>query len=293
MTITDNNFLGIGYVIAAIFVFSTVNVIAKGAMADYSIIQVIFFRNVFAIIPAGLMLMREGGLKAMKTPQLPRHIIVGLSGVVALYCLFASLRDMPLAEAVTIHYSASFILTIMSAWILSEFIGIHRWSAIIIGFIGVVIMFRPTGDFFNAGALYALGFAIGDAFFMLNARILTRTDNSSAVVMYYVLICTVISGAMLPWTWTTPTLVDGLKLAILGLGAGFGQFFMAQGYKNAPARTVAPFIYSGLLWSIAYGYFIFGDVPDMNLLIGAGLIVTGGLYVIYREALHLRDNGAG
>lgn len=275
--------IGIGYMLAAMLIFSSINAVAKDIINDYSLIQVIFFRNIFALIPMAYLMMREGGLKIMKTDQLPRFVALGCVGTLALCGLFGSLARMPLAEAVSIHFSETFILTALSAFILKEKVGIQAWMAIIVGFLGVLIVFRPTGEILNLGAIYGLAFALGDSIYMLNARILTRTHSSTAVVLYFGLMVSLITGAMLPWVWTTPDLDGFIRLVILGLGGGIGLYWVTQAYKYAAASVVAPMIYSALIWNMLLDFIFWQKIPDNTLFLGAILIVGSGLYIIYRE----------
>ncbi len=278
-----SSMIGILYMLAAMMIFSCVNAVAKEIIADYSIFQILFFRSFFALIPMAFLMMREGGLKIMKTDQITRFVGLGVIGVIALGGLFESLARMPLAEAVSIHFSETFILTALSAWILKEKVGMQSWLAILVGFIGVLMIFRPSGDIINIGALYGLTFAVGDSIYMLNARILTRNHSSTAVVMYFGIMVSVITGCLLPWFWITPDLEGFIRLVILGLGGGIGLYWVTQAYCHAPASTVAPMIYSALIWNMILGYIFWGDTPDMAFLAGATLIVGSGLYIIYRE----------
>jgi drug/metabolite transporter (DMT)-like permease len=275
--------IGILYMLAAMLIFSCANAVGKKILPDYSMVQILFFRNFFALIPMGYLMMREGGVKIMKTDQLPRLVMLGIVGTLALAGLFGSLARMPLAEAVSIHFSETFILTALSAWFLKEKVGPQAWAAIATGFIGVLIIFRPTGEILNVGALYGLAFALGDSIYMLNARILTRTHSSTAVVMYFGLMVSIITGCMLPFYWTTPDMEGLVRLILLGLGGGIGLYWVTQAYRHAPASTVAPMIYSALIWNMLLGYFFWGDIPDAVFFAGASLIVGSGLYIIYRE----------
>lgn len=284
MSKRDNYALvGILYMLAAMFMFSSVNAIAKDALGRYSLFQIIFVRSFFSLIPMFYLMQREGGFKILKTTQLPRMILVGIVGTCAMMGLFASIYYLPLAEAVTIHFTEILIITGLSAVVLKEHVGVPRWTAIVVGFIGVLIIFRPTGDILNIGALYGLGFAIGDAIYMINARIMTQKDSSTAIVIYFSLTVSFITGLALPWVWVTPDAADLARLIILGLGGGIGQFWMTQAYRHAPAGTVAPMIYTALIWNLIFGYVFWGDIPDTTLIIGAGLIVGSGLFIIIRE----------
>ncbi len=280
---TSSPLKGISYMCLAMLTFVTVNTVAKDVVASYPLTQVTFFRSFFSLFPCLFLLKQAGGMQALKTQNFPRHLLVGTVGTIALVCLFGSLRLLPLADAVSLHFSETLFLTAFCAWFLKEKTGWQRWSAILVGFAGVLIIMRPTGDLLNLGAIYALIFALGDAFFMMNARILTRTDHSVTVVIYFSGIVSILSGLTLPFYWQTPGWYDLLLLIFLGAGGGLGQLFLTFAYRHAPAATVAPMIYTALVWAMLFGYLFWGDVPDMTLILGSTFIVCSGLFIVYRE----------
>ncbi|MEN8236683.1 MAG: DMT family transporter [Pseudomonadota bacterium] len=278
-----SEFKGISYMCLAMLTFVTVNTIAKDVVAVYPLTQVTFFRTFFSLFPCLVLLRQAGGVSALKTQHLPRYILIGSVGTVALIGLFGSLRLLPLADAVCLHFSETLFLTAFCAWFLKEKAGSLRWSAVLVGFAGVLVVMRPTGDILNLGAIYALTFALGDAFVMMNARILTRTDHSVIVVTYFSAVVSVLTGLTLPFYWQMPGMMDLLLLIFLGLGGGLGQLFVTFAYRHAPAATVAPMIYTALLWAVLFGYIFWGEIPDLTLILGGALIVSSGLFIIYRE----------
>lgn len=283
MNIT-NNIKGILFMLTAMLVFSCANANAKDILPEYSIFQILFFRNFFALIPLSILLMSQGGVSLMKTRQLPHFFGMGLLGVLALACLFKSLALMPLSDAVCIHFSETFIMTAISAWILKEKVGLNSWLAVAVGFLGVLIVFRPTGDILNIGAIFGIVFAIADALYMLNVRKLTNNHSPIAVVLYFEITLSVISGCTLPWFWITPEAEHLVKLVLLGVGGGIGIYMVTLAYHYARTSVVAPMIYSALLWNTLLGYLLFDEVPDTVFFIGAPLILLSGLYITYAEA---------
>ncbi len=279
----DSSIKGIMYMLAAMLVYSLVNALVKDTTTRYPLVQLVFFRSFFALVPGSLLLLKAGGTKAMKTQHLPRLVLCAMVGSVAFTCLFSSLRLLPLADAVTLIFSETLFLTAFAAIYLHEHVGIHRWLAVIIGFMGVIFISRPTGEVFNIGVLHGIFFALGDAFFMINARVMTRTDHSATIVVYFFLFISIISGVILPFVWVTPTWQDTLILIFLGIGGGIGQICVTQAYRYASAATVAPMIYSALLWGVLFGFVFWGEIPDLILLIGSSLIIGSGLYVVFRE----------
>lgn len=274
---------GIFYMLLAMFTFCVANVFVKSVAPHYPIIEIVFFRNFFALIPAFYMVMRGGGVSALKTPNMPYHALCGAAGVLGLYCLFMGFQLLPLADATCLAYASILFVTALSGPFLKEYIEMPRWLAVLVGFMGVVIMSKPTGDIFNHDIFYILSFSMVDAFIMLSARKLSRTNAPGTIVFYYSLFGTLTSGLFLFFTWKTPTAIAFLQFAAIGLGGGIAQIFLTQAYKRAPAGAVAPMIYSTMLWSVLFGYILFDEVPSLHLWAGSVIVIASGLYIIYRE----------
>lgn len=276
----SENMKGIIAICLAMFSFMTVNSISKDVIGKYDLFQVIFFRCSFALIPISFLIKNAGGSKILSTNHLKNHIAISIIGVIALFGLFGCLARLPLADATTITFSETIILTALSAVILKEKVEINRWIAVLVGFIGVLIMMRPTGDVFNVGALFGIAFAIGDSAYMLHARFMSTKEHSLTTVFYFTLFISLICGFFLPFVWIDPNVGDLIDLMILGIGGGIGQVFITYAYKHASPSTLAPMIYTALLWATFYGYVFWDEVPDKILLLGATLIVGSGLYII-------------
>ncbi len=278
-----SNLKGIMYVLVAMLAYALVSVFYKYGMARYPLLQLMFFRSFFALIPASLLLTQVGGLKAMRTQKLPLIVLNSVIGAVAMACAFGALWLLPLATAETINYSETLFLTVFSAWILKETVGMHRWIAAIIGFIGIVITAGFTGLVFELGDLFAVGFAIGDALFMVNARILTRTEHSATIIIYYMLFLSILTGLMLPFIWIPMPWLDISGFIVMGVLGGSAQLCTIQAFRFAPASVVAPIIYTAVLWGIFFGFIFWGEKPSVGTIIGCALIIGSGLYIVYRE----------
>ena len=165
---------------------------------------------------------------------------------------------------------------------LKEKVDIPGWLAVAIGFLGVIVMAQPTADSINIGVLYALLFTVGDPICLINIRFLTHSDHPVTVAFYFGAVISLITGAALPFVWQTPDWQELMILVLLGIGGGVGQLFLTQAYQYAKAVTIAPMIYSGLLWSVLFGYVFWGEVPDFKVILGGALIIGSGLYVTLR-----------
>lgn len=279
----NSTLVGVAYMLVAIFTFSVINLIVKDTTPHYPIIQVVFFRNFFAIFPCAFLVIRAGGRPALKTTHWGRHLLCGSLGVLGLFCLFKSFYILPLADATAFTFSSILFVTAFSTFMLKEAINFSRWIAVLVGFLGILIMANPTGDVINVGALFAVTFALIDAFVMLNARILTRTDHPAAIVFYFAIIASVASGIFLPFIWVTPSNIDLFKLIFLGIGGGVAQIFLTHAYGYAPARVVAPMIYSAMVWGVLFGFLFWGEVPPLTLWAGCALLVGTGIFIIHQE----------
>lgn len=271
------------YVLAASFSFSLLNVLVKWQSETYSIVELVFFRSFFALIPTGIMIWHAGGWRVLATKVPGQHAARALLWLGSIYCTFGSYHALPLADAVGLGFSAPLFLTALAGPVLGETVGRHRWGAVILGFVGVLVMARPGAGMFAGGALYALGGAFLFALGSLTIRSMSRTEASLVIVFYTMLVGAVASGIVMPLAWTTPSLADFGVLAIVGIAGGLSQFCMVQAYRYAPVAVVAPFNYSQLVWAAFLGYAVWSDLPDTFVLVGSAIVIASGLYILGRE----------
>lgn len=274
---------GILFMVLAMVMFALANGFFKGCDGIYSAMQVVFFRNAFALVPCILLLPRHQGLQSFKTPNLLTHGVRGLGGIMSLGCMFQAITMLPLADVIVLSFTSTLFLTALSWPFLREAVGKERWVAIGIGFMGVLIMGHPKGEVFNWGVVFIMISALLDALLMLNSRYLSLTDSSVNIAFYYSLMATIGSGVALPFVWITPSASDFILLIMVGILGGVGQYFITAAYRFASAGTLAPMIYSALLWNGVIGFFIFGEQPTFYLMVGGILIVGAGLYMILLE----------
>lgn len=275
--------IGIAYMAASVFLFSGMNALIKWATAAHPVAEVVFFRNIFAIPPMLFLAWMHGDLKelAMRRPSL--HLLRGLFGLASMSLMFLSLGWLPLADAVAMSFAAPLFLTALSVPLLGERVGVYRWSAVVVGFAGVLLITRPGAGMLDWGALVALGAALASAVVMVLMRKLGRTDHPAAVCLWFAVIGSVASGALLPWQWQTPDPVAFAVMALIGTIGGFAQYYMTQAFRLAPAAVVAPFNYMSILWAFGLGFLIWGEIPDLPVLAGAAIVVASGLFIVYRE----------
>ncbi len=275
---------------------ATMNTLAKLLGETYPVTQIAFFRSTFALFLVVPVVMMKGGRDVFRTRQLGRHVFRSAWGFATLLLIFWSYQLLPLADATTIWFSGPLFLTALSVPFLGEKVGVHRWSAVVVGFGGVLIMLRPGAGVIDLGALVALGSAFGYAVAVINIRILSRRDPPDTLVLYFTLFTAVWSMTLLPFGWVTPAWQDLPLLCLTGLVGGLSQFCLTGAYSRAPAAIIAPFGYTQLLWAMLFGWLLWADAPDSPVLYGMLLVAGSGLYIIYRETgrrrSHDRDGSA-
>ncbi len=247
------------------------------------VMQIVFFRSLFAFVPITLLIIRNGGIATLRTNRLGGHARRSLCGVVSLAGFIYAFGHMPLADVVGIGFSAPLFITALSVPLLGERVGVRRWSAVLVGFVGVLIMVRPGSGVFDPAAAVALGATVLYALAMIFIRSLGRSESTGAIAFYYTLLCSVIGAAFLPFQWITPEPLDAVLLVVIGLIGGCGQLLITSAFRNAPAAVIAPFDYVSMLYVSLIGYAVWGDVPDHALLIGAVIVIASGLYILHRE----------
>lgn len=280
---SHNNRQGILYMLLAVFIFCLVNAIAKNIIAQYPPLEVLFFRFLGALLPAWILLHRDGGIANFSHHPYGISLIASAILVLDLFCLFMSFKYLPLADATALSFSSIFFVTVLAAIFLKESLSFSRISVIICGFIGVVIIAKPSGNISILGATFSLIYALADAIVLLLIRVLARNHKSSVLVFSFTFFATLITAAFLPFAWKTPTLIDLSKFVLLGIGGGLGQFFITQAYRHAPAAIVAPMVYSATLWSTFLGFIFWAEVPGIHFWIGGTLVIMSGLFIMWRE----------
>jgi drug/metabolite transporter (DMT)-like permease len=280
---TDRIVLAIGFMVSANLIFGLINVMAKWMAETYPVIEIVFFRNLFALPPIIWLMVRQGGFRPLRYANWGSHAVRGVLGFGHLTLLFLSFTLMPLADATAISFAAPLILTALSVPLLSEKVGPWRWGAVIAGFIGVLITASPSGDFGYVGALAGVGSATCFALAMITVRRMSATESSAAITFTYTAIMTVLAGlATIPF-WMVPAWSHLGVFLGAGLIGGIGQYFIARAYALAPASATAPFTYTTMIWAVLFGFLIWSEVPTVHLAIGCCIVIASGLVILWRE----------
>ena len=262
--------------------------------ARYPTGELVFFRSFFALIPLVIWLSwRSEFPSALKTSNLRGHMKRGIIGSTGMFLGFAALHLLPLSDAVAIGYAAPLILVALAALILKEKVRVYRWTAVCIGFLGVLLMLSPhmKPDAFAQGlsgapaigALLALGGAFCSAFASVEVRMLTRTEKTGAIVFYFMSLTSLLGLLTIFLGWTMPNWQEFLLLVTIGVLGGLGQILLVQAYRYGDASLVAPFEYSTMIWATALGWFVFGEWPASAVVAGSLIVIASGIYVILRE----------
>ena len=276
---------GIFYIIASVFVFASANAMVKVAEATYPATQVVFFRCAFSLVPCLVLIATHGGFKVLRTRRLPEHLGRGIMQFASTIAIFIAFHLMPLADVAAITFSSPLFVTVLSIPALGEKVGPHRWAAVLLGFVGVLIMAHPGAGSMSYGALLALANAALGASITIAMRRMTLSESSTTLVSYQAIVTTALSVLALPLGWITPDLGGALMLMAIGFCSGIGQFLWTQAFRFAPAAVCAPFNYTSIVWAMGFGFLIWGDVPTPLLVLGAAVVASSGLYILYRETI--------
>ena len=272
--------------------FAMMSVLVRYLGVRYPVGQVVFFRSAFAILPVVVIYAWRGELEAaVRTGRPFHHIGRGATAVGAMFCNFSALARIPVVDATAISFVSPLITVAMSAIFLKERVRIYRWSAVIAGFIGVLVMLAPNLDIDRstaaAGGAIGAALALSGAFFSagstIQTRNLTKSETTSSIVFYFSLICATIGLCTWPFGWIMPSWLELAALVIIGIFGGLAHILLTESYRHAPASLVAPFDYTSMLWALLLGFLVFGELPDVLVYVGAAVIAAAGLFVIWRE----------
>jgi drug/metabolite transporter (DMT)-like permease len=274
--------LGIGLMLLAMLMFSLNDALGKWLVATYSVGQILLLRSAASLVVMAPFVARSGTKPFRDAPQPRLQALRVLLSTLEIACFYAAVAYMPLADAMTFYLASPVYVTAFSALFLGEKVGAFRWTAVLIGFAGVLIALKPTGDSLSLASGIAVVGSIFYAFLMIVIRHLRETSQ-------VVLATTHAGGALIfgavlaPLNWVAVSLPDLPLLALLGIVSIAAIMLVNQSLRLAAASVVAPYQYTLIVWAILLGYIIFGDVPQWNTLAGAAVIVASGLFIFLRE----------
>jgi drug/metabolite transporter (DMT)-like permease len=280
----DNVPSGIIMMIAATILFAGASAASKWLVAEYPVGEVLFLRSFASLIGGAAVILPVTGLSVYATRRPRDHLARGLSQSISQLALLLAFSLMPLAGAVAINFSAPLFAALVSIVWLKEPAGYVRGGALVIGFIGVLIVTDLGANSLTLGALFALVNAVMYGTVTVAVRGMTRTESPNTLVIWMLTVLAFFHSFLLFFGWRTPSPVDAALLFGTGFVNAVGQWFWTKALQLAPAPAVTPFYYLMLVWALGFGFILWGDVPSVGLLVGSGIVVATGLFLFLREA---------
>lgn len=281
---------GAALMLAATALFTLMGALVKLTGDRIPFPEIMFFRSALALPVVLAIVLRAGQGVHLATQRFPQHLLRALTGTLAMGCSFHALTLLPLAEHTALTFTTPLFVTLLAIPLLGERVGIHRFGAVLLGFAGILVIALGQGAFRGAvdpqvafGMGVALLHGVFSALTTLLVRSLSATERSTTIVLWQSLLMTGFAGATLPFLWVTPTLHELALLVAIGLVGGVAQVLLTEAFASAQVSSLGAYSYTGILWAVLLGWWLFGTVPGPLTFLGAGLIVLASLYILHRE----------
>jgi len=278
----SKNQLGFLYMFISVCAFSIMDLVVKWS-DSYPLGQVIFFRGFFGVLLYFLIMPRDRIKNFYYTKRPGLHFLRCFFGLIALLAIFTALRNLPLATVVSISFAAPIFTTILSIFLLSEKVGLYRWLAVIVGFIGIIIITEPGLTSLNIYFIYPVIFCLGMSYVAITIRKLSTSEPVWLISLYFSATITLASFFTIPYGWIMPDIKDLMLLMSIGILGGAANLWLSQSYKFSEVSLVTPLKYLALVFAIIFGYLIWNEVPSIKTLIGAFLVLTSSIIIFRRE----------
>ena len=280
----SKNQLGFLYMFLSVCAFSLMDLIVKWS-EQYPLGEVLFFRGFFGIIPLLFLIPRERFKNFYYTKRAGLHFLRCISGLIALISIFIALRSLPLATVVSITFAAPIFTTILSIIFLSEKVGFYRWLAVLVGFVGIIIISEPGFSSLNFYYIYPIIFCLGLSYVAITIRQLSKTEPVWLISLNFSIIITIAGISTIPFGWIMPSIKDLFLLSSVGILGGFANLWLSQSYKYSEVSLVSPLKYLALIFGIFFGYIIWNEIPTIKTLLGASLVIISSIIIFRREIL--------
>ena len=280
----SKNQLGFFYMFISVCAFSLMDVIVKWS-DDYPVGQVLFFRGFCGIIPILFLIPKDRYLDFYKTTRPFLHFKRCLAGLIALVSIFIALRNLPLATVVSITFAAPIFTTIFSIFLLNEKVGLYRWLAVLVGFVGIIIISEPGFSSLNLYYIYPIIFCLGLSYVAIAIRKLSSTEPVWLISFFFSFSIMLLSFLSFYQNWILPSLIDLLLLSMIGILGGLANLWLSQSYKLSEVSLVTPLKYLALVFAIIFGYFVWDEIPTLKTLFGAGLVILSSFIIFRREMI--------
>jgi len=277
--------LGMAAAMGSFFMFTVMNTFAKMLSENHSVIEIAFYRNVIACLPFLFMVFVLGRREILVLKTKPTLVgIRAVIGTISLVTTFAAYSLMPMADTTALLFTASLFIPVLGVIFLKESVGIYRWLAVGLGFIGVVIMAQPSGNAYSLGIIVALSAALLHASLQIILRYLSRFESPETISLYFFLIGVVLTALPLPFIAVKPSLEEIPLLFGVGLSGAAAQWLHSVAYRNAQAAIVTVFNYSSIVWATLFGWMIWNEWPMPTVITGAVVVIASNLLMIWRES---------
>jgi len=280
----SKNQLGFFYMFISVCAFSLMDVIVKWSEA-YPIGQVLFFRGFCGIITILFLIPKDRYYDFYKTSRPLLHFKRCLAGLVALISIFIALRNLPLATVVSISFAAPIFTTIFSIFLLSEKVGLYRWLAVFVGFIGIIFISEPGFSSLNFYYIYPIIFCLGLSYVAIAIRKLSSTEPVWLIGFFFSFSIMILSFFTFYQNWILPSFMDLCLLSMIGVLGGLANLWLTQSYKFSEVSLVTPLKYLALVFAIIFGYFIWDESVTIKTLIGASLVIISSFIIFRREMI--------
>jgi len=269
----------------AFFSFTVMNMFAKLLSANHSVIEIAFYRNLIASVPFLIMVFVFGRREILVLRSKPTLVgIRAVLGTISLMATFFAFSLMPMADTTALMFTSSLFIPILAVIFLKESVGPYRWSAVAIGFIGVIIMSHPTGEVNSLGIMVAICAALMHAVLQIILRYLGRYESPETITFYFFIIGTFLTALPLPFIAVRPTVAEIPLLLGIGLSGAAAQWLLSIAFRNARAAVVTVFNYSGIVWATLFGWMIWNEWPLPTVMAGAAVVIAANILIIWREA---------
>ena len=266
--------------------FSLMDLIVKWS-DDYPVGQVLFFRGFCGIIPILFLIPKDRYFDFYKTTRPVLHFKRCLAGLIALVSIFVALRNLPLATVVSISFAAPIFITIFSIFLLNEKVGLYRWMAVLVGFLGIICITEPGFSSLNVYYIYPIIFCLGLSYVAIAIRKLSSTEPAWLISFFFSFSIMLLSFLSFYQGWILPSLLDLFLLSMVGILGGLANLWLSQSYKYSEVSLVSPLKYLGLVFAIIFGYFIWNEIPTSKTLLGALLVIVSSI-IIFRREMYLK-----
>ena len=283
----SKNQLGFLYMFISVCAFSVMDVIVKWS-EDYPVGQVLFFRGLCGVIPILFLIPKDRYFDFYKTKRPFLHLKRCLAGLIAIVAIFIALRKLPLAMVVSITFAAPIFTTILSIFFLNEKVGLYRWMAVIVGFVGIIVISEPGYSSLNIYYLYPIIFCLGLSYVAIAIRQLSSTEPVWLIGLFFSISIFILSiFSIFTEGWTLPSFKDLFLLSMVGILGGLANLWLTQSYKFSEVSLVTPLKYLALVFAIIFGYLFWGEIPTIKTLIGSALVIFSSI-IIFRREVYLK-----